>query len=476
MRPTRHLALTALLAAAACGDNDGPTDPPTPTPTGATVLSGNITGRRDLSADTVYTLRGFVNVAEGAVLNIAAGTRIVGDSTVVGSALFVLPGGQIVARGTAARPIVFTSARAPGFRQPGDWGGLIIVGRARVNRPAPVIIEGSNATVGGAANPGVNYAGGTNDADNSGVLEYVRVEYAGFATVQDQELNSFTFAAVGRGTQLQYLQSLNGLDDSFEWFGGTVDGRYLVSYNSGDDHFDAAEGYSGRNQFLIAYQDTTVQPRAGAGSVASDPQGFEVDGCATGSGSNCPSQSAAPYTMPVFANFTVIGPGPRFQQSAGGAGMVIRRGAGGVYVNGVVARWGRHGLSVRDSTTNNRRLADSLQVRNVLFVENGATLDPAAANFTQPANFANAALDSTGATSSAALFVALPAIGATGLTAAAFDFTPATNSAAASGGMSTFTGTMQARAGTTVTATPYRGAAAPGGPRWWQGWTDFSRN
>jgi hypothetical protein len=322
----------------------------------------------------------------------------------------------------------------------------------------------------------VNYAGGTNDADNSGVLEYVRVEYAGFATVQDQELNAFTFAAVGRGTQFQYLQALNGLDDHFEWFGGTVDGRFLVSYNSGDDHFDAAEGYRGRNQFLVAYQDTLLPPRAGAGSVSSDPQGFEIDGCATGAGSNCPSQSAAPYTMPVFANFTLIGPGPRFQQSSGGVGMVVRRGGGGVYVNGVVARWGRQGLSVRDTTTNNRRLADSLQIRNVLFAENGVTLDPSATNFTQPANFANAAFDSTSATAAAALFAGLPAAGAAGITGANFDFTPAANSPAASGGLSTFTGTLQARTGTVVTATPYRGAAAPGGPRWWQGWTDFSRN
>lgn len=475
MRSTRLFTFAALLAAAAC--DGGTTEPPPPPPaTGASVLTGNITSRRDLSADTVYTLRGFVNVGEGGILNIPAGTRIVGDSTVVGSALFVLPGGQIFARGTAARPVVFTSARAPGFRQPGDWGGLIIVGRARVNRPAPVIIEGSNATVGGTANQGVNYAGGTNDADNSGVLEYVRVEYAGFATVQDQELNSFTFAAVGRGTQFQYLQALNGLDDHFEWFGGTVDARYLVSYNSGDDHFDASEGYRGRNQFLIAYQDTTIQPRPGAGSVSSDPQGFEIDGCATGSGSNCPSQSAEPYNMPVFANFTLVGAGPRFQQSSGGVGMMIRRGTGGVYVNGIVARWGRQGLEVRDTATNNRRLADSLQLRNILFVENGRTLDPTPTNFTQPANFADAAFDSTSATSATAVFATLPAAGATGLTAASFDFTPAASSPAATGGLSTFTGTMQQRTGTFVTATPYRGAAAPGGPRWWQGWTDFSRN
>jgi hypothetical protein len=428
----------------------------------------------------VYTLRGFVRVPSGATLRIAAGTRIVGDTTVEGSALFVLPGGRIEAAGTATAPIVFTSQRSPGNRQPGDWGGLVIVGRARVNRPSPVIIEGSNATIGGVPQTGVDYAGGTNDDDNSGFLRYVRVEFAGFAVSQDQELNSFTFASVGRGTELRNLQSLNGLDDSFEWFGGTVNGRYLVSYNSGDDHFDAAEGYSGRNQFLIAYQDTLLPPRSIAGSIGSDPQGFEVDGCATGSGSNCPSQSAAPYTMPVFANFTIIGAGPRFNRTSGGVGMVIRRGAGGTYVNGVVARYGAVALSVRDSTSNNRRIADSLTIRNVLFTENAtATLDPAAGNFTQGANFANAAFDSTSGATTAALFTALPALGASSATAASFNFAPSAGSPLATGGLSAFTGGIAARAGTgasAITPTTYRGAAAPGGDRWWEGWTNFVRN
>jgi hypothetical protein len=158
--------------------------------------------------------------------------------------------------------------------------------------------------------------------------------------------------------------------------------------------------------------------------------------------------------------------------------MVIRRGAGGVFVNGVVTRWGRLGLSVRDSTTNNRRLADSLAIRNVLFTENGLTLDPAAANFTQPANFATAALDSA-STAATALFGAIPAVG-TVPTAAALDFSLAANSAAATGGMETFTGPMAARMsnffGGTLSGTTYRGAVAPGGARWWQGWTNYARN
>jgi len=294
---------------------------------------------------------------------------------------------------------------------------------------------------------------------------------------QDNELNSFTFASVGRQTTLEYLQSLGGLDDSFEWFGGTVDGRYLVSYLAGDDHFDAAEGYRGRNQFLIALQDTVLVPRQGSGSVATDPAGFEIDGCNV-SGTNCPSQSATPFTTPVFANFTVIGGGAAIQQTAGGLGMNIRRGAGGFYVNGVVARWGRVGLTVRDSSTNNRRLADSLVIRNVLFSENGATLDPGAANFTQPALFATAALDST-STATTAIFTGVPALTAVPTTAA-LSFSLSASSPAATGGLATFTGALAARVGNyfggSLAGTSYRGAVAPGGVAWWQGWTSYARN
>ncbi|HEX4935757.1 MAG TPA: hypothetical protein VFV33_21405, partial [Gemmatimonadaceae bacterium] len=241
-----------------------------------------------------------------------------------------------------------------------------------------------------------------------------------------------------------------------------------------DDHFDAAEGYRGRNQFLIAFQDTILQPRPGTGSTASDPQGFEIDGCATGSASNCPSQSATPFNVPVFANFTIVGGGTQTQASSGGIGMVLRRGTGGFWVNGIVARWGRQGLSIRDSTTNNRRLADSLQVRNVLFVDNGVTLDPGAGNFTQPSNVIGWGIDSV-ATATASFFAGVPALG-TAPTAAGLDFSIAAGSPAATSGLATFSGALQARAGAFVVPTAYRGAAAPAGPRWWQGWTNYARN
>lgn len=483
----------ALLAACGGTDSASITAPGGSTvPSGTAVLSGSITANRTLAAETTYVLRGFVYVQNGATLTIRPGTRIVGDTTALGSALFVMRGARIDAQGTATAPIVFTSQRSPGNRAPGDWGGLVIVGNARTNRTGGIIVEGSNGSVLGADPAGVVYTGGTNDADNSGTLRYVRVEFAGYATLTDAELNSFTFAAVGSGTTLEYLQALAGLDDSFEWFGGTVDGRYLVSYEAGDDHFDAAEGYRGRNQFMIGLQSTFLTPRAGAGAVSADPQGFEIDGCSGGGcvappGGNAQSAGAQDglWTMPTFANFTIIGTGTEAVVPAqGGIAMVLRRGTGGHYINGVAGRWPRQAISLRDSTSNNRFQVDSLIVRNVLVAETGAltgggAFDPVGTNFGQETAFAarNANIVVASGTV-ASLLSAFPAtIGAT-TTGAAFDWAPAAGSAAATGGLSSFSGEprIAARAGSFITPTVYRGAAAPGGAKWWSGWTTYARN
>ena len=122
---------------------------------------------------------------------------------------------------------------------------------------------------------------------------------------QGRTANTFTLAAVGSGTTLEYLQALSGLDDSFEFFGGAVDAKHLVSYEAGDDHFDMSEGYSGRIQNVIGFQSRQLVPRTGAGNVSADPQGIENDGC---SGAGCASQDAAPLTLPMVANFTLVGP------------------------------------------------------------------------------------------------------------------------------------------------------------------------
>ncbi|HYW31890.1 MAG TPA: hypothetical protein VE869_10320 [Gemmatimonas sp.] len=457
------------------------------------TISGSIAANRRLYADTAYVLRGFVYVNSGATLTVDAGTRIVGDTTALGSALFILRGARIVAQGTEAAPIVFTSQRSPGNRSPGDWGGLIIVGNARNNRSGSVIVEGSDGSVLGGNPAGIVYTGGTVDSDNSGTLRYVRVEFAGYATLTNAELNSFTFAAVGSGTTLEYLQSMSGLDDSFEWFGGSVDGKYLVSYESGDDHFDGSEGYRGRNQFLIALQSTYLTPRAGSGAVSTDPQGFEIDGCAGGgciapAGGSAESSGANDglFNMNVFANFTIIGtPDGVTSPTAGGRGMVVRRGTGGYYLNGVVARWPRGAISLRDSTSNNRFQADSLIVRNLYFAESGTLVsgnqfDAAVTTFGQEAAFAaknsNIVIGATTVTA-ASLFTSLPTVGAA-TNGAAFDWSPSASSPIATGGLNTFAADprIAARAGTFIVPTAYRGAAAPGGTKWWANWTNYARN
>ena len=457
------------------------------------TLSGSIAASRTLTPDTNYVLRGFVYVNSGATLTINAGTKIVGDTTALGSALFVLRGARIVANGTATAPVVFTSQRSAGNRSPGDWGGLVIVGNGRANRTGNVIVEGSNGSVVGANQAGTIYTGGTVDTDNSGTLRYVRVEFAGYATLTDAELNSFTFAAVGSGTTVEYVQALAGLDDNFEWFGGAVNGKYLVSYEAGDDHFDGSEGYRGLNQFLIGLQTTFLTPRPGAGAVSTDPQGFEIDGCNGGgcvapSGANAQSagRDEGLYNMNVFANFTMIGtPTGVTVPGSGGVGAVFRRGTGGYYLNGVLARWPRAGISLRDSTSNNRFQVDSLIVRNLYFAENGvlasgANFDAATSNFGQESAFTarnSNIVVGAGTVTAASLFTSLPTVSGT-TTGASFDWSPEASSPIATGGLNSFAADprIAARVGTFITPTAYRGAAAPGGTKWWAGWTNYARN
>jgi hypothetical protein len=244
---------SAALAFAlnACSSDSSMTEPVIPS--GDAVLSGTITTDRTLYRDTVYTLQGYVKVANGATLTIQSGTKIVGDYETPGSSLWILRGAKIMAEGTAAQPIVFTSERPVGQRMPGDWGGIVIVGNGILNRnTTPIYTEGP-------VDARQDYSQGNNNADNSGVLKYVRIEFAGYdlSNGNGQELNALSMYAVGSGTRIEYIQTMAGLDDSFEWFGGAVDGRYLVSFESGDDHFDWTEGYVGRNQYLIAFQSSS---------------------------------------------------------------------------------------------------------------------------------------------------------------------------------------------------------------------------
>lgn len=430
-------------------------------------VTANITTDTRWTADKTYHLKGFIKIANGATLTIDAGTRIEGDYETLGASLFVLRGARIVANGTATAPIVFTSERPAGQRRPGDWGGLILVGNGIINRSGTVIVEGTNTD--DNVNPAVPYSGGNNNADNSGSLKYVRVEYAGYAPAQDAELNSFTFAAVGSGTTLEYLQAHNGLDDAFEFFGGAVSGKYLVSYETGDDHYDMSEGYVGRLQYLIAYQSKQLDPRPNAGGVASDPQGIENDGCGSNAGGGCDNgYNSTPFTVPVVANFTLVGSAAGLVGSSGGYGMVLRRGTGGHYVNGIIAHWPTGAIGYRDAQSKERETAGLLTLQGLYAAETATLFQNGQQTYAGPGTIEHAA-----ATTAASLFSALPGNPSA---AAEFDWSLTVGAAPRTGGLAAFTGDLATRAAGFVAATAYRGAADPNGPKWWQGWTTYTDN
>ena len=438
----------------------------------AATITGNIAANRTLYKDTVYTLSGYVKVQPGATLTVQAGTKIVGDTTVLGSSLWILRGAKIDAQGTAAEPIVFTSARSPGNRAPGDWGGLIIIGNGVINRTGATILTEGPAAV------SENYAGGNDNNDNSGTLRYVRIEFAGYDVSggAGQELNALSSYAVGRGTTYEYIQTMAGLDDSFEFWGGAVDGRYLISYESGDDHFDWTEGYQGRNQFLIALQTQRLVPRPGAGVFSSDPRGFEGDGCdpAVSGCTVTATGTSTPFSNPVFANFTLIGPGQLAGIPADGNGGVWRRGTGGWFVNGILARWKGIAINIRDAWTDTLFVQrDSLHLSNLILAQNGFNYDTAGAGFGQTTNFPAGQLSTHQAF---AANVAVDTLLGLNLNPAGLNWKPKAGSPATTGAGTVTAGKVAGYFGGTWTNTTYIGAADPAGTAWWQGWTAYNIN
>ncbi|KAB1228911.1 hypothetical protein [Chryseobacterium viscerum] len=255
------------------------------------ILSGKITSSLTLKANKIYKLRGLVYVTNGATLTIEPGTKIVGEADKNG-ALIITRGSKIMAEGTAANPIIFTSEKPSPKR--GDWAGVVILG----NAPTNASFGGANGVgeiEGGINNSdGLGLYGGTNAADNSGVLKYVRIEYAGYAFLPDKEINGLTFGGVGNGTKVDYVEVAYANDDSFEWFGGTVNCSHLISYKGLDDDFDTDNGFAGNIQFGIAVRDSQVADVSGSNA-------FESDNDANGS-------TLTPQTSATFSNMTIIGP------------------------------------------------------------------------------------------------------------------------------------------------------------------------
>jgi hypothetical protein len=422
------------------------------------VLAGPIPTNRTLAVDSQYVIHGVAKVMSGATLTIPAGTSILGDVDAPPSLLLVGRGGRLVANGTATSPIVFTSSRPWGERNPGDWGGIAIVGNATTNLARTAEAE---------APPQYTepFTGGTNDDDDSGVLRYVRIEFAGRPTLAGHEQNALTLLAVGRGTTLEYVQVIAALNDSFKWFGGTVDGRYLVSYEVGDDHFDASMGYRGRNQFLVGLRTRRLEPAPGTGSTSGNPLSFELDGCEPGFPPCAPSRR--PANVPVFANFSVVDTRPTTFTQGWSGGIQFRDGSGGFFVNGTLVNLLAHGVSIVDDPSNVMRQRDSLVLSNLLLT-NPQNFAPGHA---ERGTWAGRNLEESSITFPQ-LFAGMPA-SPDPAGDPRINWTPAPGSPLATGGMTSFSGTLAARAGSFIVPTSYRGAAAPGGPAWWDGWTVY---
>jgi hypothetical protein len=271
------------------------------TTTGQTItLQGRITSDTVLRSTNNYILKGIVYIANNATITIQPGTTIKGSfSGADVAALVITRGAKIIADGSPTAPIIFTSL-SPN-PQSGDWGGIVICGKAPINTS----FNGTNGLLeveGGINNANGDGLAGSGDAlvptpitnDNSGVLRYVRIEYAGYAFQPDKEINSLTLAGVGNGTTLEYIQVTYAKDDAYEWFGGNVNAKYLVAYKTQDDDFDTDNGFNGNVQFGLVIRDSTI-------ADVSRSEAFESDNNASGN-------TATPKTAAVFSNITAIGP------------------------------------------------------------------------------------------------------------------------------------------------------------------------
>lgn len=312
---------------------------------GTSTLTGEITANRTLTNDTQWNLQGIVYVKNGATLTIEPGTFVFGQpGTTPPSAIIVTQNGKIDASGTKSRPIIMTSSQPFGQRQRGDWGGLVMLGKAPIN-------VGGNITSGicpaeGCKNaPGTFYIeglvgnadsvyGGTDPNHSCGTLKYVRVEYAGTIISPNNELNSFTWGGCGKGTVSEHLQAIYGKDDSFEWFGGNNDAKWLVGGLGADDFTDYQLGYTGRVQFGLMYQSPDAPGNRG---VEGDNSEYD--------------QAATPFSAPQFYNITYYGSGNPGFDEANAPGLFLRRGSRGSFNNLLFANFYSPCINVSDANT-----------------------------------------------------------------------------------------------------------------------------
>lgn len=325
------------------------------------TISSDITSNTTWTKNNIYTLTGgFIYVTNNATLTIEPGTIIKGNE----AALVVTRGSKIMAEGTATQPIVFTSYQSAGNRNPGDWGGIILCGKAPLNDPA-----GERLAEGGI-DPVKGLYGGTDVNDNSGVLKYVRIEFAGKAFQPNNETNGLTMGAVGLGTTIEYVQVSYGGDDAFEWFGGTVNCKHLIANKTVDDMFDTDYGFGGRIQFAVAVSDSMVADISGS-------NGFESDNDATGT-------TNGPITKPIFSNISVFG--PMATQNSNGfnsnfkRALHLRRSTSTCTYNSIFAGF-PVGLKIDGTITSNNCTSGTLQFKNNIIAGCPTPLDSTSMSF-----------------------------------------------------------------------------------------------
>lgn len=474
-------------------DGGTTTTTPTTTPTTAenTILEGRIITNLTLKSAFTYKLRGLVYVTNGAILTIEPGTKIVGENGKNGS-LIITRGAKIIADGTVDKPIVFTSEAATPQR--GDWAGVVLLGQAP-NNSSFNGVDGIGEVEGGINNSdGLGLYGlglSSNLADNSGILRYVRIEYAGYAFLPDKEINGLTFAGVGNQTIIDYVQVSYANDDSYEWFGGSVNCKHLIAYRGIDDDFDTDNGFSGKVQFGIGVRDSAI-------ADISKSEAFECDNDANGSdrttfltpigaSPNNPVAILPVKTNAVFSNMTVIGPkvtATSIGNSLFLAGAQLRRNCEQSIVNSIFLGWSGgavNGLLIDASkgtpTDKNLDPAGGLNFRNNIIagpISNSISYAPSA---TSPTGATKASITAWVNTPAYAN-VLLPNNTDVGLGApfnyTSPDFNPTSSSVPAATGADFSIAKLKTSTNSKsdFAVVTYKGACAVG-DTWWKTWTSY---
>ncbi len=455
--------LIALIAFASCrkiveetiiiggGNNDS-------TNTKNYTLEGKISSDLTLKATNTYTIVGKVYVTSGAKLTIEPGTVIRGDKSTRG-VLVITRGSQIIADGTKDKPIVFTSSDENPQR--GDWGGLVILGYAPTNSSYNGL-QGVGSVEGGINNDeGLGIYGGNLESDNSGTLRYVRIEYAGYAYLPDNELNGLTLAGVGNNTIVDFIEIFKANDDAIECFGGTVNIRHAVLISTLDDDFDTDNGYAGNVQFGIVLRDSSI-------ADISKSNGWESDNDANGS-------SLTPQTSAIYSNITIIGPRATLSNAGNSlfqAGAQIRRNSSISIYNSIIMGYPT-GILIDASKgvpTDNNIRTGTLEIQNTL-VAGCATPLSYAASTSSPTGWSVIDLTAwfTNTENKNTIYITNDEVMLTApFNYSVPDFTPLASSPVLTGG--SFADARLAG----LSPTSYTGAVGEAGTpegEWWKGWT-----